>query len=57
MIKKSQDVEIKQLRRSLKDALGIIQWMSGSYSFSPEGEAYKGWIKAKKRYDKMLQLV
>lgn len=31
--------------KSLDKAVEIIGWMSGSPSFSPEGEAYEGWKK------------
>jgi hypothetical protein len=32
----------------------IIHWMSGSPSFSPGGEAYVGWCKAKEDLDKII---
>ena len=32
----------------LKKAQEIIIWMSGSGDFSPEGTAYKGWLKVQK---------
>ena len=39
----------KKLLAATKNALDIIQWMSGSPSFSPEGEASIGWAKAQPR--------
>ena len=39
----------KKLLAATKNALDIIQWMSGSPSFSPEGEASIGWARAQPR--------
>ena len=38
-----------QLLAACKDGLDIITWMSGSPSFSPQGEACQGWTKAQSR--------
>jgi hypothetical protein len=37
--------EIQELRKALADACDVAIWMSGSPSFSPEGEAHEGWVK------------
>lgn len=34
-------------QEALREVIGIAEWMSGSPSFSPEGEAHIGWIKAR----------
>jgi hypothetical protein len=48
--------EIRQLREGLHEALDIIVWMSGSSDFSPEGEAYEGWKKARDKLDDLFTL-
>jgi hypothetical protein len=37
----------EELVEALGDAIGVIQWMSGSNDFSPEGVAHEGWGKAR----------
>ena len=44
------------MREALANAVGVIQWMSGSPSFAPEGEAHKGWIKARSELAKWAAL-
>ena len=36
--------ERDRLREALGDAVDVAIWMSGSPSFSPEGEAHEGWV-------------
>lgn len=38
-----------RLRAALQDACDVAVWMSGSPSFSPEGEAHEGWIKQREK--------
>jgi hypothetical protein len=42
---------------ALHEALDIIIWMSGSPSFSPEGEAHVGWVKARARLDSLFSAI
>lgn len=44
----------REMRDMFNDALDIIIWMSGSPSFSPQGEAHKGWLKFRPRVHQML---
>jgi len=46
----------KRVDVALIDALDIIQWMSGSYDFAPEGKAYKGWMKVQGKIKKIKKL-
>ena len=39
---------IRQLAKENEKLKGHIQWMSGSPSFGPEGDAFKGWLKVRK---------
>ena len=39
---------IRQLAKENEKLKGHIQWMSGSPSFGPEGDAFKGWLKIRK---------
>jgi hypothetical protein len=38
--------EVVALAEGLREAIGIVEWMSGSSSFGPKGEAAEGWLKA-----------
>jgi hypothetical protein len=38
------------LTAALRETVDIIEWMSGSMDFGPEGKAHEGWIKARDRY-------
>ena len=38
-----------RLRAALADAVDVATWMSGSPSFSPEGEAHEGWLKQREK--------
>ena len=38
-----------RMGEALRDALDIVLWMSGSADFSPDGQAYDGWVKSQVR--------
>jgi hypothetical protein len=41
----------------LRDMAETVIWMSGSSSFGPEGEAFKGWLKARKKLNRTLKFL
>ena len=49
--------DIGELREGLRDALGIITWMSGSDDFGPGGKAEEGWVKTRPMLDRLFGLV
>lgn len=49
--------ERQELKEALETACDVAIWMSGSPSFSPEGEAHDGWVKQRERlYEAMAVL-
>jgi hypothetical protein len=42
------------LYAALSDAIDTIIWMSGSPSFSPEGEAHEGWLKQRENISRYM---
>jgi hypothetical protein len=43
------EVATREYRTALDDALGDIEWMSGSADFGPEGQVHEGWLKVRAR--------
>ena len=37
---------------ALRDYADAVQWMSGSPSFSEQGEAHEGWVKLREQLNK-----
>lgn len=37
--------ELQSARKLIDECVEKIEWMSGSPSFAPEGEAHQGWLK------------
>ncbi len=49
------EAENQRLREAGREACDVAIWMSGSSSFSPEGEAHEGWIKQRERLYKAIE--
>ncbi len=45
------------LVEALRDMTDLVIWMSGSPSFSPEGEAHEGWKKRRDGIDKAVTVL
>lgn len=49
--------ENDMLRDLCKRAFEAIMWMSGSPSFTPEGEAHEGWLKTRPMLDELDKVI
>jgi len=41
----------------LKEMIDTVIWMSGSSDFSPEGQAWEGWVEAREKLSEAFEYV